>query len=149
MTVSLLLQLILAAIAVAIAVLMHLAGLSLLIRVLGPKTRQLSRRRHKLRQARVMVTVGWGLCALHMLEIVAYAGLYVALGAVKTFEHALYFSTVTYASIGYGDLSLPEQWRVLGAVEGLNGILLLGWSTAFLVTVVTRMEIWERDPGRP
>ncbi len=143
MTGSIALQLVVAALAVAAAVLTHLAGLSILIRVLGPRHGAGHRPRRLIGHAFAMVTVGWGLVLLHMVEILGYALLYLALEAVNDFEHALYFSTVTYASIGYGDMDLPPHWRLLGAIEGLNGILLLGWSTAFLVTVVSRLEIWE------
>lgn len=144
MTGSIALQLVVAALAVAAAVLTHLAGLSVLIRLLGPRPQREHKPRGLVSHALAMVTVGWGLVLLHMVEILGYALLYLALKAVNDFEHALYFSTVTYASIGYGDMDLPPHWRLLGAIEGLNGILLLGWSTAFLVTVVTRLEIWEK-----
>ena len=79
-----------------------------------------------------------GLFAIHAVEIWAYAALYVLLGAVSGFEPALYFSTVTYAAIGYDDDLIALRWRMLGAIEGINGVLLLGWSTAFFVTLVLR-----------
>jgi voltage-gated potassium channel Kch len=52
---------------------------------------------------------------------------------------ALYFSAVTYTTTGYGDLVLPEEWRLLGAVEALTGILMCGWSTGFFFAIVSRM----------
>jgi hypothetical protein len=77
---------------------------------------------------------------LHGIEIWCYASLYLELGALADFEHALYFSTISYAAIGYGDLHLPAQWRLLGAIEGVNGVILLGWSTAFFVNLLTRLR---------
>nr|WP_237219729.1 ion channel [Sphingomonas arenae] len=56
----------------------------------------------------------------------------------------MYLSTATYTTIGYGDLTLPKNWRILGATEGANGIILLGWSTAFFVSVVSRFRLLER-----
>ena len=53
-------------------------------------------------------------------------------------DSAIYFSAVTYTTTGYGDLVLPEDWRMVGAVEALTGILMCGWSTAFFFTVVSR-----------
>ena len=53
---------------------------------------------------------------------------------------SLYFSTISYAAIGYGDAALPEQWRLLGAIEGINGVILLGWSTAFFVNLLMRLR---------
>ena len=64
--------------------------------------------------------------------------------ALPDLESALYFSTSSYATIGYGDLVLPRGWRVLGAIEGANGVILLGWSTAFFVAIVGRIRLLER-----
>lgn len=55
----------------------------------------------------------------------------------KTLEDAVYFSTVTFTTLGYGDIVLHDKWRVLSGIEAANGIVLLGWSTAFLFEVMT------------
>jgi hypothetical protein len=66
-------------------------------------------------------------------------------GALATLETAVYFSLVTYTTIGYGDVVLEPAWRVLAGIEGLTGIILVGWSTAFVVAVVNRMyEHWRQ-----
>lgn len=52
---------------------------------------------------------------------------------------ALYFSAVTYTTTGYGDLLLPTDWRLVGAVEALTGILMCGWTTGFFFAVVSRV----------
>ena len=54
-------------------------------------------------------------------------------------ETSFYFSAVTYTTVGYGDLVLPESWRVIAGVEGLTGILMCGWSTGLLFALVNRM----------
>ena len=54
-------------------------------------------------------------------------------------EAALYFSAVTYTTTGYGDLVLPQAWRLVGAIEALTGILMCGLSTGFFFAVVSRM----------
>ena len=77
---------------------------------------------------------------LHGMEIWTYAALYLVIVAFANFEQALYFSTVSYAAIGYGDTSLPPQWQLLGAIEGINGVILLGWSTAFFVNLLMRLR---------
>jgi hypothetical protein len=54
-------------------------------------------------------------------------------------ESDVYFPAVTFTTLGYGDITLSsEQWRVLTGIEALNGVLLLGWSTALLYAVVHR-----------
>jgi hypothetical protein len=60
------------------------------------------------------------------------------LGVVGSLEEALYFSTVTFSTIGYGDIVPPLRWRLLCALEGINGFLLIGWSTAYLIAASTR-----------
>jgi hypothetical protein len=83
--------------------------------------------------------------AIHTGEIWLYALLYVLLGALRTFESALYFSTVTYSSVGYGDVLLGQEWRILGAIEGATGILMIGWSTAFLVSLLAQLKLLTHD----
>ena len=60
--------------------------------------------------------------------------------AFKDFDSAIYFSSVTYTTVGYGDLLLPEPWRLAGGIEALTGILMCGWSAASFFSVVSRMR---------
>jgi len=82
---------------------------------------------------------------LHLIQVGLWAVVFWQAQALPTLETALYFSLVTYTTIGYGDVVLGPGWRVLAGIEGLTGILLIGWSTAFMFTVVNRMyEHWRR-----
>jgi hypothetical protein len=76
---------------------------------------------------------------LHLVEITAWAFAYAFTGSLPDLQSALYFSAVTYTTTGYGDLVLPENWRLVGAIEALTGILMCGWSTAFFFAVVSRL----------
>ena len=82
------------------------------------------------------------LMLLHMAEVVIWAVAYLLLAPISsldTFEKAIYFSVVTFTTLGYGDITLSEnEWRMLSGIEALNGILLVGWTTAFLYAVVQR-----------
>lgn len=138
-------QLFLATLIVAGTVIVHLAGLAALLAVLR-RYRRTSRRFLLIMFNGGAILVGaFGLFALHSIEIWIWAGVYRGLGALENFEHALYFSTSTYVTIGYGDIVLPPGLRVLGAIEGASGIILIGWSTAFFFSVVDRMKLLERD----
>ena len=75
----------------------------------------------------------------HLVEICIWAGFYYWKEALPDIETSLYFSSVTYATIGYGDIVLPQPWRVLAAMEGLTGILMCGWSGAFFFAAVNRL----------
>lgn len=81
---------------------------------------------------------GW-MVFLHLLEITAWAVFYLWKDAMSDLPSALYFSAVTYTTTGYGDLVLPPEWRLVGAVEALTGILMCGWSTGFFFASVTRL----------
>ena len=96
-----------------------------------------------------MLTAAIGILAIHTIEIWTYAWLYDGLGCFRGLEDALYFSTVTYASIGYGDLLRPHQWRIVGASEGAVGLIMLGLSTAFLVSLLTRLRLLSHDWLKP
>ena len=71
-----------------------------------------------------------------------------AIGEFDAIEPALYFSTSTFTTVGFGDLVLAEDWRMLAAAESANGFLLIGWSTAFLVAVTARVRIFEAEIGQ-
>lgn len=81
-----------------------------------------------------------GLFVLHGIEIWLYAFVYLVIGSVDGLREAVYFSTITYGAIGYSDAAMAEKWRLVSAIEGINGIILIGWSTAFFVTLLARMR---------
>ena len=145
MTQSLGTQLVVATAMVALTVVTHLLGLSVLIAATHRHSRHLQNDRAFVLQMLVLVGVSFGLFILHGVEIWTYAILYYTAGAIHSFEDALYFSTATYATIGYGELTLSKSWRILGAIEGANGVILLGWSTAFFISIVWRIRALEHD----
>jgi hypothetical protein len=76
-----------------------------------------------------------GFVVAHIVEIMLWAAAYRLAGELRSFEEAVYFSAVTFATIGYGDVTLSGEWRLASALEGVNGILLFGWTTAFFFKV--------------
>jgi polyferredoxin len=76
-----------------------------------------------------------------VVEIWLWAGLFIGLGAIETLEEALYFSTVTFSTLGYGDIVLDTRWRLLASFAAANGLFLFGWSTALLFAVVQRLDV--------
>jgi Ca2+/Na+ antiporter len=87
----------------------------------------------------LLILVASWLVLLHLVEIVLWALLYTWGHAMPDAHSAFYFSAVTYTTTGYGDLVLPENWRLLGGVEALTGILMCGWSTAFFFAVLSNI----------
>jgi hypothetical protein len=76
------------------------------------------------------------LLLLHLAEAVVWALFFVLVGGLPDLESAVYFSLASYTTVGYGDVVLPEPWRLLGPVEAAVGVLMLGWSTGILVAVI-------------
>ena len=72
---------------------------------------------------------------LHLTQILVWALFYVWRGAMPDLATAAYFSAVTYTTTGYGDLVLPQEWRLVGGVEALTGILMCGLSTGLFFAV--------------
>lgn len=79
------------------------------------------------------------ICAIWIWALVYYWG-----EALTTFEACLYFSTVSFTTLGYGDIVLGTGWRVLNSIEAANGMLLFGWSTAFIFEVVSKLYAGDR-----
>jgi voltage-gated potassium channel len=137
---QLILQLAASSVLVLATVLIHLGGVLVMIRLM----RHHYHHRDKLGPLGHEVVAVLGAAAvlffLHGVEIWTYALFYTAAHATRDFEEALYFSTVTYTTIGYTGSDITKAWRVLGAIEGANGIILLTWSAAFFVAIVSRMR---------
>lgn len=143
---QLLLNLAVASAMVTLTVLLHFWGLIALTRIVSGGSERLRAHEGAGRAALVIVLGVFGVFALHTAEIWLYAALYrVVLIETQTFEEALYFSTVTFASLGYGDIVLTPRWRLISAIEAANGVILFAWSTAFLFTLTRRLNLIERD----
>jgi hypothetical protein len=87
----------------------------------------------------------FGLFLLLCLEIGLWALGLMSVGVFSDFETAFYFSTSSFATIGFGDVAPAQQWRLLAAMEGVTGFLIIGWSSAYLVMAGIRYGPFERD----
>ena len=131
----------------AVCVVIHAMALAMLFRWFS--RRRLPERLHFLRAALLLVQVAFWTVLAHLAEMTLWAVAYVRLRALPDFAEALYFSMVTYTTVGYGDIVLPLQWHVLAGVEGLTGILMAGWSTGALFAVVSRLVVRLELVGGP
>ncbi len=130
---------------VATTVLIHFWGLTALAQTMHFSRHRLRPHESHARLATLILFTVFGIFALHTVEIWLYAALYLGLGEMGSLEEALYFATVTFASLGYGDVVLSPRWRVLSAIEGANGVILFAWSTAFLLAVMERLRFLQHD----
>lgn len=95
---------------------------------------------------RMLCSTALLLILLHLVEVLPWATAYMllpGLDAFHSFEESAYFATVTFASLGYGDIVIRGPWRMLSGIQAMNGLLVFGWSTALLFAVVER--IWGGD----
>ncbi|SNR72410.1 Ion channel [Lutibacter agarilyticus] len=76
-----------------------------------------------------------------IIESIVWALGYMVLGAIEKFEPAFYFSLVTFTTLGYGDITLGENYRLLASFEAANGIIIFGWSTAIVIAVVQKVYL--------
>ena len=123
---------------VALTVVIHTAGLILVASATPYLARRLGFQNHDV--GRTLVMTGTVLCILAILtlEVWSWAIAYFLLGAARNFGDALYLSSAMFSTTGTGDLHPDEAWRLMTALEGVNGILMIGWSTAYLVRAATR-----------
>jgi hypothetical protein len=127
---------------IALCVIIHGLGLFTLRRLMHSE-RGRERLRHleplSLRGTLFTLFVVFAIISLHFLEIWLFALLYDVVGALRSFQEALYVSTSSYATLGASS-AISRQWRLVGAIEGLIGFILIGWSTAFFFRVLERLE---------
>ena len=123
---------------VAITVLIHTAGLILIASVTPPLARRLGFHHHDIGRTLVMTGTVLGILATLTLEVWSWALAYFLLGVAANFGDALYLSTTMFSTTGYHELNINESWRLMTALEGINGFLMIGWSTAYLVRASTR-----------
>jgi hypothetical protein len=130
---------------VALTVVVHFLGLLALLFLLRRRGARFRAHESVAGQGLLIVLTVFGLFAIHAVEIWLYAAFYVAVGAEPDLETALYFSTVSFSSLGFGDVLMPLEWRLVSAIEGVNGLILIGWSTAFLMSLMARLKSLEHD----
>jgi voltage-gated potassium channel len=99
-----------------------------------------------VRAAVLVVQVTLAMIVLHGFVILLWAGFY-RLRCFPSWELAFYFSGSTYATVGYGDVTLPFKWRLLGPLESMAGVLMCGVSVSILFAIVTRL-VDAQDPRK-
>jgi Ion channel len=123
---------------IILTVLVHTFGLIAVTRVMTHATDRFRMHGHRSRVI-AMISVVFGLFLVLTVEIWLWAACYRIVGALPDFDQALYFSTVAFSTVGFGDIVPSHEWRLLGALEAVNGFLMIGWSTAYLIAASTRV----------
>ena len=131
--------------AIAATVLIHFAGTVGLSWLLRTRNRRYQPQERTIRESLGILFVVFALLGLHFAEMLLYALLYLAVQAVPDLETALYFSMASFTTIGFGDIVIASPWRLVSTMEGANGLMLFGWSIAFLTTFLGRVRSVSTD----
>jgi voltage-gated potassium channel len=119
------------------------AGVAALIEWLRRVTATGAKESGPIRSAVVVVKTTIAIIILHGVVILLWASFYRLL-CFGSWELAFYFSSSSYATVGYGDVTLPGSWRLLGPLESMAGVLMCGVSVCLLFATITRLV--DRDP---
>jgi voltage-gated potassium channel len=136
---GILIQLISAALLTVLAAVFHGIGVAGIAHVLGlDRERRKTRRLHP-RTVAILSSVALLLFTLHTTEIALFALFYWVVGALPDLGESIFLSASAYATLAQPEAHFPVDWRLVAALEGLAGFLLIGWSTAFFVTDMNRL----------
>ena len=91
-----------------------------------------------IRSGMLMMRLMTAFIVLHVLEILPWTAFYRWL-CFPLWDSAFYFSAASYATVGYGDVVLPQMWRTLGPMESIIGVLMCGLTAGFLFAIVSRL----------
>jgi hypothetical protein len=92
-----------------------------------------------LRNVRPLLSVMILLMLGNFLQILIWGTIFVWLGEFEAFYEAVYHSAVNFASLGYGDIVMSTRWKLLGPIEALNGVLMLGMTAAALMAILQHL----------
>jgi hypothetical protein len=121
---------------VAVTVIIHAGGVALVLERISRSPARSETRFWPITW--LLIRLAWWLIIVHLVEIAVWGLFFWWQKCLPDAESSFYFSGVTYATIGYGDLVLPQEWRLFGPIEGLIGILMCGLSTAFFFVIVSK-----------
>ena len=133
-------QIVIGILVVSATVAIQAEVLNLLSRRLGWLVTHLRRLPGRLSETGTIVIAVHTILFAHILEVSLWAIVLHFTGAVNGAEPALYFSLVCFTTLGFGDITLPVEWRFLSAIIGANGFLMFGWSTAYMVELIRRIH---------
>ena len=139
-TIALGAQLGVAAAFVLLMTVIHAVGLIAISRMLRLNDERLKEHEVNAHAIVLMAQLGLSIFVLHLIEIALFGFFYLAIGGVETVEEALHFSASSYATLGDTSEYFPQEWRLIGAIEALVGFVLIGWSTAFMVSTMNKLS---------
>lgn len=108
----------------------------------------LLREPHRPKLMLVLVAVSVWVLGVITAGVWIWALVFLAIGALGTLEEAVYFSLVSYTTLGFGDVILPQEWRILSGLAGANGFLNFGLLTALMVEALRHARLGQHEARR-
>lgn len=135
----------LAALLLLVTVAMHTSAMALVLNFVRKERANDRERSYLMRIVGVSGTVLF-MFIVSVTEAMVWAVAYLSLGAIEGVERAVYFSMVTFTTLGYGDIVVDPRFRLLASFEAANGSIMFGWTTAIVLAVV-RQVYRGKGPG--
>lgn len=135
---------------VGVTVIIQGYGTHFWVETLDRYNKNLTKEQLSARVVRILIFTSSFLIFLHLVQSSLWAALFLWLPGIdefQSFEKAMYFSLVTFTTLGYGDVSIASDSRILSGLEAINGIILIGWSTAFMFSVFQEYYKISREFG--
>lgn len=134
-------ELLISAVMIAVTVFFHAVIIAATAAVFRATTSTIHGAARFLRDSVYLTLLSLVLMLAHGVEILMWAGLFLTIDAFQSFEAAFYFSASAYTTLGFGDVLLPAEWRLLGGTVAADGFLLFGLSAAFLFETTARLRL--------
>jgi len=134
-------ELVISAIMIAATVFFHAVVIAATAAIFRATTSRVWGPMRFMRDSVMLTLLSLVLMAAHLIEIAGWAIMFVKIGAFDSMEPSLYFSASAYTTLGFGDVLLPNEWRLLGGAIAANGFLLFGLSAAFLFEIAARLRL--------
>ena len=133
-------QLIIGTVVIALSVVIQAVFVATASALLRRHGARLGERHHSLKLLVISVVVTLWLLKGLTVSVWLWATVFLVCGIFQSLEPAVYFSLIAFTTVGFGDIVLTPQWRILSGMVAANGLLLFGFSTAFLFEVIVRLH---------
>ena len=124
---------------IGITILIHGYGTIFWVKLLSRKYKKKQNSSLNKKTVWLLIYTAIFLLSLNFMEAIIWGFAYYILPGITEFdtlEKAIYFSLVTFTTLGYGEITIHSTNRILAGLEAMNGVLLLGWTTAIMFSVL-------------
>ncbi|HNQ92226.1 MAG TPA: potassium channel family protein [Alphaproteobacteria bacterium] len=134
-------KLLMGAVMIGITVVLHAFVCDWVLKFINRHSRPFSGTFGRFWTIATLITAVFTIGAAIMVDIWLWAVLFYVLegDVLGNFENALYFASSTFTTVGYGDVVLPESWRILSGSTAINGMIIFGWLTAFIFEIMAKL----------